>query len=107
MEHAGNRCHGVVALRSGAVSLASDRRPVGRPGLDQPAGARNRRRARWRGAAGVSSLGRRIRPHDRTAMDPRRLTCENAARAAVGLLVLGLPLVVFGTRLFPPALTPP
>jgi cytochrome c oxidase subunit 2 len=38
-------------------------------------------------------------------MDSRRLTGETAARATVGLLVLGLPLVVFGTRLFPPTLT--
>jgi mono/diheme cytochrome c family protein len=38
-------------------------------------------------------------------MDPRRLTGETAARATVGLLVLGLPLVVFGIRLFPPTLT--
>jgi len=38
-------------------------------------------------------------------MDARRLTGETAARATVGLLVLGLPLVVFGTRLFPPTVT--
>lgn len=38
-------------------------------------------------------------------MDARRLTGETAARAAVGLLVVGLPLVIFGTRLFPPAVT--
>jgi cytochrome c553 len=38
-------------------------------------------------------------------MDSRRLTGETAARATVGLLVLGLPLIVFGTRLFPAAVT--
>ena len=38
-------------------------------------------------------------------MDPRRLTGETAARATVGLLVLGLPLVVFGSRLFSPTVT--